>query len=134
MRARPVFIMRRRLLSLPLLLVVLVLSYVFLCDRAEQLGSLSSGKKVTLVGFVTDVFPSSGQSRNTVYKLRDLTGEAYLVSQKNPPREGTVLIVWGVKGETDTGRAILIEKNRVGDFLWRVILFLTHMVDYLFGI
>jgi len=133
MRGRPVFIVRRRLLRLPLFFVLFVLSYVFLCDRAENLDSLQCGKTVVLVGFVEEVFPSTGQDRNIVYKLQDLTGEAYLLSQKNPPREGTVLIVWGTKGETEAGRPILLEKNRVGDFLWRVILFLTHVVSYLFG-
>lgn len=134
MKGRPVFIVRRRFLSLPLFFILFVLiPYVFFCDRAEDLDSLPSGETVILAGFVEEVFSFSQQDQSTVYKLQDLSGEAYLVSQKDPPREGTVLVVWATKSETDAGRSVLIEKNRVGDFLWKVILYFTKAVTLLFG-
>jgi len=132
--SKPVLIVRHRLLRLPVYFVLLVLSYVFLCDRIENLDSLERGKTVVLAGFVEEVFRSPGQEHNIIYKLRDITGETYLLTQKTPPREGTVLIVWGTKAETEAGRPILLEKNRVGDLFWRVILFLINVVGYLFGV
>ena len=134
LRGKRVLIVRHRLLRLPIYLVLLVLSYVFLCDRAENLDSLPFGQTVRLVGFVREVFPSSGQERNTVYVLQGISGQAYLISQKNPPRQGTLLIVWGMKAESDTGRSVVIENGRVGDFLWKAVLFFTRLFSHLFGL
>lgn len=134
MASRPVFIRRRMVLGSPLLLgLVLLILYGVFCDRAEDFDSVPYGQRAIVIGFVEEVFSVNEGEYSGAYKLQDPTAEVYILSEQNPPREGAILLVWGSKAGTDTGAPVLLEKNRIGDSFWILILFFIKVVSFFCG-
>ena len=107
-------LLRGLLTSALVLAILLVLAYVCLCHRADQLGQLQDGQSVVLAGWVRTAYePGSPQG---AYELEDVTGKIFVTTQLGAPQPGTMVLVWGSKKNTNTGRAVVIERRRIGNF------------------
>ena len=115
MRLMTCFGLLRGLLTSALVLAILLaLAYVCLCHRADQLARLENGQSVVLVGWVRAAYePGSPQG---AYELEDATGKVFVTTQLGAPQSGTMVLVWGNKKNTNTGRPVLIERRRIGNF------------------
>lgn len=105
---------RRFICSLIVIAILLLFAYWALCYRAADLVQLPIQRQAIVVGVVTEVFVSDEGDKNTVYKLSDLTGTVFVITDDSPPSSNSIAVVWGHKAATPNGRAILLEAGRAG--------------------
>ncbi len=107
-------LLRGLVTSALVLAILLALAYACFCHRTDQLTGLDDGQPVVLAGWVRTAYePGSPQG---AYELEDATGKVFVTTQLGTPQQGTMVLVWGTKKDTNTSRAVVIERRRVGNF------------------
>lgn len=95
------------------LITTLVVAYATFCDRVGCLAEADVGTRVLLCG---SVISSAEAEMEIAYEIEDRTGHVFVLTSVGAPSKGAIVLVWGTKMQTDTGRAIVKEHKRVGSF------------------
>ncbi len=96
------------------LALLLVLAYGCFCHRVDQLGRLADDERVLLVGWVRAAYDTNAPEG--AYELEDATGVTFVGTRVGVPQPGNIVLVWGAKASTTTGRPMVVEHRRTGSF------------------
>ena len=107
---------RKLLLSLLILAALLVGLYWLLFDRIGAIHPNAEEQRLLLIGRVTQTYARDARLETAAYVLRDPTGSIWCLSEKGPPRAGSLLILWGHSERTTQGRTVCREDGRIGSF------------------
>ena len=100
--------------TLIVIAIFLALAYACFCTQAVAVGAVPDGRSVMLVGRVRAAHGDGADG--AAYELEDPSGRIFVTSEVGAPIEGALVLVCGKKSQTDEGRPIIVEDQRLGTF------------------